>query len=363
MKNFKEKKIKAVDIETFNKILDRHRGAHVVFYPWERRQKNENLNNTAFIVDKMVNIEITTMYWEYPHAVTYKCRKDGAALNPTTGRAAFKEFQKCYRSPRLDHDQEFIAHFPQLKNGVFIASAAPLIGYSPEHDRENNYVWVYDTLSAYAEPLLSIIPDTRKKRYNSIIKPGEVGFLQVGARGLVLCEDPGEYADVVCPVMPSPYNEFARRWFDRKQNAKTPEDKLKAKSILTFAIGYLQRTNPLLRCWVVEKCNKKILSLLDDDSILWNTDAIYSLRPRDDIKIGENIGDFRLEYVGELEHKGCNYHKKNSGEYSVRGVPKSWFSDENILTDELPTKTGENMYYFDKEKFKLCINSKYQTLA
>lgn len=360
--NFSSKRTRAVTIDEFNQILQRFKNAHVVFYPWEQRKQGETLKNTAFLVDKMVHIEFTTMYWDFPHPTTYRCRKDGADLNPTTGRAAFKEFQKYYKSPRLDNDKEFCTVFEKNKTGSFINSASPLVGFNPEFDAATHEVWVYDALSAYAEPLLSVVPDTRKKRYRDYVHAGEVGFIQHGARGLILTEIENSYADVICPLMSSPWRGFVQLWFDRKQNPRDTAEKLKAKSMLTFAVGYLQRTNPLLRCWVVEKCNKKIRMLLDENSILWNTDAIYSLTPRDDIKLGENIGDFRLEYHGMLEHYGCNYHKIDTHEYSVRGVPKSWFQDDtSILNDPLPTKTGENLYYFDKERFMLCLNSKHQT--
>lgn len=361
MKKARSKRLINVGVDEFNKIVAAEIGSNIVRHSWDKRAPGESLTDTSFLTVDEMHVKFTTMYWEYPKPTTYICRLDGVVNTVIPGKEAFKEFQKAFKAPRLDHDQEFINYVGKDKKGRFNASASPLVGYNHVYDKRLDYVYVYDLNSAYAEQLCGMMPDTSVIHYNEDVKPGQVGFILYDRQGIDICEQPGICCDMVCDLMPSPWKEFAKTWYDRKKNPKSPEEKAKAKSILVSSVGYLQLVNPLLRAYIVGKCNHKIHDLIDENTIMWNTDAIYSLTPREDLVIGENIGEFKLEYQGMIEHIGNNYNKIDTGEISYRGMPKSWFkSGHRLLVDKLPTKE-QSLYYFDEEKLQICKNSKRQT--
>lgn len=46
--------------------------------------------------------------------------------------------------------------------------------------------------------------------------------------------------------------------------------------------------------------NKFIKNLMDENTLFSNTDSIVSLVPRPDLKISDNIGDFKIEHKGDF---------------------------------------------------------------
>ena len=116
----------------------------------------------------------------------------------------------------------------------------------------------------------------------------------------------------------------------------------------------MQNHNPFLRAYVVNMCNKKIKDIIDahpEECCMWNTDAVYSTAPLD-LEIGENIGQFKLEYQGILRQVNNNYQKVDEHNTTYRGVCKMLFKEDfNILTDPIPDYGGLK-YMFDKVQYK-----------
>ena len=250
--------------------------------------------------------------------------------------------------------------FPIILNGKHVYSASPILGYNKAYDRTEHYCYGYDLNSAYAAVLRDKIPDTYHMRLADFVCDGEIGFDMKEGLPLVF---PGEFADYVFPLIDSPYKEFVREWYEKKKSApKGSKEKQIAKEVLVISVGLMQNHNPFLRAYVVNMCNKKIKDIIDahpEECCMWNTDAVYSTAPLD-LEIGENIGQFKLEYQGLLRQVNNNYQKVDEHKTTYRGVCKMLFKEDfNILTDPIPDYDGLK-YMLDKVQYKKTKIFDYQ---
>ena len=205
--------------------------------------------------------------------------------------------------------------FDRNKDGKIFQSAKPILGFNKKYDRTEHQVVIYDLNSAYAMALVDKIIDTYNPRYYDYVGEGEVGFISSDPD--LTIRHKGEYADVIFPLMESPYKDFARKYYNIKKTApKGSDERELAKQILVITVGLWQNVNPYLRAYVVGKCNEQIeyyLKKYRDKICMWNTDAIYCTEHIDELDnlIGEDIGQFKIEYEGLFRQKGLNYQKLN----------------------------------------------------
>ena len=349
------KKIIYLDsVEQLNKVLDVvRRYTPVLYMSWEDgRKQGYSLASHSFIEDKQVNIEVTTKYYQIAVGeskqfmpTTFVFRKDGDIKVHCDPTQCYATMQRYYAAPDYSNDKTL--NLKKNEKGSFVLSAGPLVGYNKKWDNREDYLYVYDLNSAYAAVMMGQIPDTSTYTLRSVVHEDEIGFLLCD--GLPLVHK--GYADIVFKMMDSPYKNFARKYYDIKRNS-TGATKAKAKAMLVYSVGYLQRHNPFIRAYIVNSCNEFIKGLLDDDSIMWNTDAIYSKRARTDLEIGSDIGQFKLEHEGLIRHRGNCYQIVDSGEVTYRGTAKAWFSEDfNLLTDELPTEG--NIWQLNRETLQM----------
>lgn len=260
-----------------------------------------------------------------------------------TGGTAFAILMRYYTIPRYLTLGSKKADFDiQVK-----FSASPYTFINERYNKRRLDVYYYDLNSAYAFIMLTYrFPDTSTPPIQKIVEKGEIGFDCDG--NLV---HPGAYGLYVFKEMESPLKVFASRWFCKKKNARSEQDKTKAKNVLCYSIGYLQLVNPFLRAFVVNSCNEYIQSLIDDDTIYCNTDCIVSLKERKDLKIGDDIGEWKWKRC-KFAYIGYNYQINNDTP-TWRGVPRGWWKahpDFDILKDEPPH--DQNIYRFDIKKFQ-----------
>lgn len=347
---WKQRKIEYVDSrEEINKIIsEAEKYTYLIYGDWEKKDMNtQSLALNSWVKDKMVNVEITTK-WASRHfgqACTYIFRKDGQKVVNVQAINCYKELQRYYKLPDFAPTAEKDEDSMWLKltdTGKFVQSAGPLVGNDGTVGED--YCYVYDLNSAYANVLMNYIPDTKEYRCNDFVGEGEVGFMLDDKLSMV---DSG-WADVIFKLMDSPYKDFVMKYYEIKKNLpKGDPERDKAKAVINLAIGMLQRHNPFVRAYVVHSCNKYIEDRLDENSFMWNTDAIYSRSPRPDLELGDNIGCFKLEYEGMIKHKGNVYQYAN-GEVHYKGTPTSWFgTDYDLLEDERPEEG--NIFIFNKE--------------
>jgi hypothetical protein len=205
-------------------------------------------------------------------------------------------------------------------------------------------------------PIIADWPDQIKA------KKDEIGFILDDELSIV---KPGYMADVKFRLIDTPkkLKDFLIKWYDIKKNSKGNK-KLEAKAMLNLPIGYCQRYNPFLRSYVVNSCNEVIKQLIDDDTLFWNTDAIFSLKRRPELELGAEIGQFKEIHCDTLSYIG-NIYQINSEDPTYRGISKSWFKafeKENgrkydLLKDYDKSIDRINYYNLNWEELKLEVNN------
>lgn len=252
--------------------------------------------------------------------------------------------------------------FERSKEGKIVNSARPILGYNKKFDKTEHNVVIYDLNSAYAEALTDKIIDTYNSREYGIVGENEVGFMTNDCELRLRHE--GDYADIIFPLIDSPYKEYARKYYEQKKTApKGSKERDLAKQILVITVGLFQNTNPYLRAYIVGRCNEKIeyfIRKYKNKICMWNTDAVYAtehIKELDDL-CGEDIGQFKVEYEGLFRQKGLNYQKVDDCKTTYRGVLKMLFKEGfNILTDDIPVSILP--YRMNEKTLKIEKNKEY----
>lgn len=352
LSSFRRIRKRFVSVKEFNEHLRYVKKTFRLIF--REKSPEELLQRNAYIVDRMVNIELTYKRGDY--ACTYITRKDGDHMIQTIdGMEAFRILSKYYKVPRMP---ECICK-PAHENGL---SASPLLYFNPKYNRTRNYAYGYDLNSAYAYAMTFPMPDTSVPKRCGFIKQGtEIGFQEVlnpKFEGMTMLEPIYKgFSQYIFPLMESPFTKFAERWYQMKRDSKrrSQEDFIKAKNVLNYSVGYLQRVNPFLRATIVGKCNSIVGALVDENTLSCNTDSIVSLKPLD-LKIGTDLGEWKLEKEGMFAYSDYSYQWQD-GETSYRGIPKKWFPKGwDILNDPVPV--SGNIYRFDFEKLKV-VNERF----
>lgn len=286
---------------------------------------------------------------------TYIFDKTGNQVKATSNAIVGRLSKMCYKP------KEIADCFERDKDGRIINSAKAILDFNPKYDKTEHPVVVYDLNSAYAGVLVNKIIDTYTCRMDDIVGKNEVGFLLDANLNMVT---EGKRATFVFPLIDSPYKDFVKKWYTIKKTApKGSEDKIKAKQILVTTVGLMQKHNPFLRAYIIHTCNNFIQHFLDkypDKICMWNTDAIYALEhiPELDALVGDEIGQFKIEYEGLFRQKGLNYQKVDKQETTYRGTINMAFDKEfNILTDELPVAVLP--YKINPKTLKLELNKEF----
>ena len=279
-------------------------------------------------------------------AITYICDKSCSSyVHQSTGMEAYKTLQRYYKIPAVADKTE--AYF----------SVSGILYANPKYNGTRKYAYGYDMNSAFSWGMLQNMPkDTEKGpiAFSRKVKDNEIGFLADGTLALK-----GEYAAYLFNSEESPFKRFVEVWYNKKKNAKTPEDKVKAKDILVMSVGYIQRKNFWYRAAIIGYCNRLIHSLIKkypEDILVSNTDSIISTCriPEIEANLGQEIGQWKFEHEGNFAYIGLNYQ----WDFCVptyRGIPKSWFKQfkdkYDILRDGLPPMAN----YYEYNKKKQCL--------
>ena len=334
-----KKKIQYLTVEEMNQKLEMVKKYYILI----KGPKKGEFGLNAFLEDK--RIETVLSIKEGSKSYEYHCRKDTIEFNKNmTGAEAFKIVSQYFKIPEAKCEY----------------SAKPFLYYNKKYNKTRQQAYGYDLNSAYSWAMLQPIPDTTKiVGKNRIVKNGELGFKSIinetidnFVEDLVLVL-PGKNADIIFAEMPSPFERFVKTWYNRKKNAKNKADKIKAKGVLNYSIGYFQRKNPYIRATIISRCNNLIKSLVNESTLFCNTDSLVSYTRRFDIEqnLGLEVGQWKLEHEGMFAYVGFNY-QWNKDIPTYRGVPKSWFPENyDILSDGIP-KFG-NVYYLNDETLQL----------
>lgn len=362
---FTRKTIEFCEHKEFKEALDYAR-RYLTIVEGERPSRNAPRYN-AYIEIKRTNVSLT--YKRGSKVKTYTFRLDGQEnIKHITGMEAYRILKSYYPElPDLQKEKEYGYHETPNEPVKYhwdnkIASCSAILGFNEEKSgKRYENCYGYDLNSAFNFAMLKPMPDTSVKAKEwSKVKKNEIGFTY-DDNGDFKTVFEGHYAQYVFPLMESPFKRFVEVWYNNKKNAKTKEEKQKAKNVLVYAVGYLQKHNPFLRAAIINYSNDYIKSFIDENTLYWNTDSIISTVRRPDIEcnLGNEIGQWKIEHIGTFAYNGNNYQWNNSIP-TVRGVPKSWFKKMfpdgfDVLRDEIPFEG--NAYYIDKEdnyKLKEC---------
>lgn len=287
-----------------------------------------------------------------------------------TGQRAFATMQKYFKVCKCKDTEgyEFMKKYLDEETGKYVTSASPLVGYNSKYNNsELHNVYEYDLNSAYSAALMKQIPDLDHPIIDGKkCAKDEVGFIIDSGMAMV------DYrhnciADVKFKLIETPESlkKFLKVYYDKKKTApKDSQERLDAKLMMNAAIGYTQRWNPFLRAYVVGKCNATIKDIINqhrENIVMWNTDAVFSTIELPELKLSNEIGDFKVESCKTFRIKGNNYQIDDEIP-TMRGTPKTWvakFNEShdrpyNLLTDPIPEL--DNIYDFDMTTLKLKRN-------
>lgn len=365
--NFKQK---AITLKEANLILEILKAYKIeIVYVGVNESLNEakmaitgfNYTKYAIIKENETSFFIETRYYEPKYRATrYICWLDNQKRPAISGLTAFMKLQQyCFKAMSVKkYNRPEIDKLYNEETGKYIFSAGPIIGYNPKYEGQELFnVWEYDIHSAYSSVMLDKIPDVNHPQFNCILKKNQVGFFLDDKCTMVKTE--GCWAQVVFDLIElSPKQKnYIRKLYTKKEYAIDEDEKAECKLMLNASIGYYQRFNPFVRAYIVNECNNCIKGIINDETLLWNTDAIFSLKRRPELELGNEIGQFKEVFIQRFAYKGNNY-QINLEKPKYRGKPNSWFMDGwNILTDPLPTRC--NKYKFELDKLKIVKNEEY----
>lgn len=301
----------------------------------------------AFYSDKLVRFLLTYKVGK-KKAATYVFSKSGGEItNQEYALEAWTNLNQYYKVPELD-----MAIWGSM-------SASPYRFTDKRYSGKRVKAWSYDVNSAYAAAMLMDMPDTSKECRQGYVEEGEIGFKLLPKFNddgdmCVAITEKGKYSNYIYPLMPSPFKKFVEKWYKIKKETKDKKEKEKAKAMLVCAVGFLQRRNPALRAAIITYANNFIRDRMDENTIYVNTDCIVSLVPRDDLEIGEEVGQFKLEREGEDFACNGDVHQWNLEKPAYPGIPKEWFlrfPEWDLLKD--PPPPNQNIYQFNPITFQL----------
>ena len=246
-----------------------------------------------------------------------------------------------------------------LKKEYFVPKQAynvegPTTWVKEEYQNKWINCWAYDMNSAYQAAASDMLPDWENEiEFPGYVEEGQCGF--VVDCGYLRLVEVGEKAVIRFPLKKSPL----RPWFEKvnrqERAAKNKKDKAEVMNLKlkrNSVIGVLRNHNVFVWLYIIEQAKKNVMKYVDKDTIAVNIDCIYSTKPRTDIPISKEIGEFKeVEESGnEIYFRETNYAWRNreGKQFSphMRGVPKILQETYNIETGE---QTRHPDYIFNEK--------------
>ena len=341
---------------------------------WKIANKKAKVSLSQYMIIELkdTKLEITTRYYDFGTPCTYIFDLNNEDIFKQSGLDCFKEMSKAYKIPKADtYNYDRLERYLNKESGKYACTARPILDYNKKYEKQALVdCYEYDLNSAYANTLLKQIPDLYHPTIANWpdqvkVNKNEIGFIIDDELSLV---KPGYEADIKFPLMETPkkLKDFLIKWYNKKKTA-TGNEKLEAKAMLNLPIGYCQRYNPFLRSYVVNSCNELIKGIIDDNTLFWNTDAIFSKVRRPELEIGNEIGQFKEIKCDKLVYVG-NIYQINDEDPTYRGISKSWFKafekeynrKYDLLIDYNKSISRINYYNLNWNELKLEVNELWQ---
>lgn len=209
--------------------------------------------------------------------------------------------------------------------------------------------WSYDLNSAYSFAMLRDMPDTSKEpKINGLVGKNEIGFYSSGGATV----EEGAFAEYIFPLIKSPFESYVKNYYEKKANAVDQFERFKWKNFLNIATGLLKRHNIFLRLAVLYYAAAYIASFIDENTVYCNTDSIVSTKPRTDLPIGTEIGQFKEERVNQdFKYLDVGIYQWGN-ECHYKGIPGCTLTDIEKTDDW----TNNFPYKFDQEQRRIIKN-------
>lgn len=207
----------------------------------------------------------------------------------------------------------------------------------------------YDINSAYSFAMTKPMPDILTYKGDGILEDGEIGFYNSG----YATTTPGAWAQYVFKLKESPYIEYVNKYYKKKQEAKTKDERKNWKFFLNIPSGMLQRFNVWHRLAILYWAGEYIKQFIDDDTVYCNVDSIVSTKRRTDLPIGDELGKFKEDHVDqEFKYLQPGIYQWGQ-ECHYKGIPGCTLTDiqntEN-WEDNLPYKFNTETRRIEKNE-------------
>lgn len=340
------KDIYITDVNEMNEKLEEARKSckNIVFTDTLKNKVSLTYNNVIAVLKENVVLTMNKGRTTYQ----YHFNLNGETkifVNPSVVYATFKRY----------------VHFNDIDNPYGYSSTGILFYNDQFNGRTKAYS--YDLNSSYSNAMINCdYPDMDKfVGNNRVVGEDEIGFVDLP--GNVQVVERGNIATYVYKKLPrtdklyEDMRRFVMHYYNMKKNAKTYEEKMKAKNFLNIAIGCLQNHNWMFRTCILSYANKIITDLIwkyKEHVIYCNTDNITLDIPIE-LDIGTDIGQFKVEHENEyVKKRGTAIQWENK--ITIRGVTSCRLNDDfDLLTDEL-TYTKPHKYELNKRELQIYEN-------
>lgn len=270
----------------------------------EKNLTIEEFNNLLDDIDYLKPELITnkcTVSFIFNH-IKYNCSLTGEKKNiPNCGNiwGQFNKYTKCsYVLPNKEKYGYVKKYFDDHTNKVHWNLKDPGNFWYIKESAARKWLkcYSYDINSAYSYAMLQPLPDTSvEPRLNCILKKGEIGFYNDGSA----TEEEGAFVEYAFPLKVYNFDIYINRYYEKKKQAKTAEERKIWKDFLNIPSGMMQKNNIFIRLGLLYNEYKYISKFKDEDTVYCNTDSIVSLKRRTDLPLGDNIGEFKEEHAND----------------------------------------------------------------
>lgn len=340
------KDIYITDVKEMNIKLEEARESRKTLVFTDTLKNNISLTHNNVIAVMRENVVLTMNKGKSTYQYHFNLNGENKVLvNPRVVYATFKKY----------------VQFDDIENPCGYSSTGILF-YNDKFNGKTK-AYSYDLNSSYSNAMINCdYPDMDKFVGNHMrVGEDEIGFVDV--LGNVRVVEQGHIAKYVYKKLSCTDKlyygmmKFVMHYYRIKKNAKTPEEKMKAKNFLNIAIGCLQNHNWMFRTCILSYANKIITDLIEkykEHVIYCNTDNITLDIPIE-LDIGTGIGQFKVEHENEyVKKKGTAVQWDDK--VVIRGVTSCRLSEDfDLLTDEL-TYTKPHKYELNKEELQIYEN-------
>lgn len=278
-------------------------------------------------------------------AVSYKFNLvDGIpAKDEVTGRMAWASLTNYCTIDRL------VERNPIWKE---VAPSSPVTYCNEKYVGKWITAYEYDLNSAYGWAMLQDMPNTKEAPRSGFVQDGEIGFVQRDGHFSAVFEV-GKRADFIWPKMKTPFERFVNHWYTIKKNSpKGSVEREKAKGFLVVATGMLKHYNPPLRAAIVSYVGQFMTKLIDENTIKVSTDSLICAKPRTDLDIGTELGQFKLEHnAQEFAILSFGFYQWRDELAHKMGTNEKWMASvDDILKNAVK---NINEYRFNPKTFRI----------